>query len=116
MPPQKPKWAVQAVLTGADVTKSLEAMRLTSSALASVMSYNVPAWHVLPHGRQDCTSCWDVTLDPVPPGTQRLVATAVLKDFVQGTLYNRVQEVMHRSPFYTKSGFLRIGTVERKLD
>ena len=70
--------AVEAVLTGPDMTQSMFAARLEMRAQTSDSLSNVQAWRSQVGGVTACTDCARVLIAPVPQKTQRIVIKVIL--------------------------------------
>ncbi|KAL8869791.1 MAG: hypothetical protein Q9174_004005 [Haloplaca sp. 1 TL-2023] len=71
--------AVEAVLTGPDMTQSIFAARLEMRAQTSDSLSNVQAWRSQVGGVTACTDCARVLIAPVPQKTQRIVIKVILE-------------------------------------
>lgn len=78
--------ALEAVLTGQNMSQSVFAASLHMSAQASDSSYNVQSWRSQVGGIATCTDCARILVAPVPVRTQRVVIDVVLKAGAAGGL------------------------------
>ncbi|KAL8974204.1 MAG: hypothetical protein Q9197_001547 [Variospora fuerteventurae] len=78
--------AVEAVLTGQNMSESIFAESLQMSAQTSDEAYAVRTWRSQVGGTAVCTDCARVLIAPVPPETERIVLSVVLKAGAAGGL------------------------------
>ncbi|KAL8720674.1 MAG: hypothetical protein Q9225_002503 [Loekoesia sp. 1 TL-2023] len=84
--PKGETMAVEAVMTGQNMSESIFAASLKMSAQTSDISYNVQTWRSLVGGTAACTDCARILIAPVPEKTQRVVIDIVLKAGAAGGL------------------------------
>ena len=73
------QYALEAILTGLDVTQSLNASRLQIQAQKSLNVHGHILWSTLPGGSSQCSNCGSVGIDPVPDGTQSIALDLVME-------------------------------------
>ncbi|KAL8943538.1 MAG: hypothetical protein Q9216_000996 [Gyalolechia sp. 2 TL-2023] len=78
--------AVEAVLTGQNMSESIFAASLRMSAQTSDSSNNVQTFRSQAGGTAVCTDCARVLIAPVPARTQRVIIDVVLKTGTAGGL------------------------------
>ena len=83
------QYTMEAILTGQDITQSLNASSLEIQAQKSLNVHGHILWSTLPGGSSHCTECGTVSVDPVPEGTQRVALSVVVMDVgvVAGNLF-----------------------------
>ncbi|KAL9012833.1 MAG: hypothetical protein Q9173_002425 [Seirophora scorigena] len=84
--PEGESVAVEAVLTGTNMSESLFAESLRMSAQTSDALHDVPTWRSQVGGTVVCADCARVLIAPVPPETERIVMQVVLKAGAGGGL------------------------------
>ena len=80
----KGQTAIEAKLTGLDITSSVVATSLRIRAQSVKELFGSELHTTLPGGIEACTNCTNVVLQPVPVGTQRVQVDAVLPTLVEG--------------------------------
>lgn len=78
--------ALEAVLTGQNMSESIFAASLRMSAQTSDSSYNVQTFRSQAGGTAVCTDCTRIVIAPVPARTQRVIINIVLKAGAAGGL------------------------------
>ncbi|KAL8944982.1 MAG: hypothetical protein Q9211_000415 [Gyalolechia sp. 1 TL-2023] len=78
--------AVEAVLTGQNMTETIFAASLRMSAQTSDSSNNVQTFRSQAGGTAQCTDCARILVAPVPTRTQRVIINIVLKAGATGGL------------------------------
>lgn len=84
--PRGKTMAVEAVLTGQNMSESMFAASLKMSAQTSDKSNNVETWRSQVGGTAACTDCARILIAPVPERTQRVIVDIVLKAGAAGGL------------------------------
>ncbi|KAI4113018.1 MAG: hypothetical protein LQ345_005925 [Seirophora villosa] len=84
--PEGQSMAVEAVLTGTNMSESLFARSLRMSAQTSDALHDVRTWRSQVGGTAACADCARVWIAPVPSGTERIVLQVVLKTGTVGGL------------------------------
>ncbi|KAI4266493.1 MAG: hypothetical protein L6R38_008703 [Xanthoria sp. 2 TBL-2021] len=84
--PEGKTMAMEAVLTGLNVSESQFASSLRMSAQTSDTSNNVQTWRSQVGGTAVCTDCARILIAPVPARTQRFVINVVLDAAAAGGL------------------------------
>ncbi|KAI4089056.1 MAG: hypothetical protein LQ344_005627 [Seirophora lacunosa] len=84
--PEGQNVAVEAVLTGTNMSESLFARSLRMSAQTSDALHDVRTWRSQVGGTAACADCARVWIAPVPSGTERIVLQVVLKTGAVGGL------------------------------
>ncbi|KAL8911004.1 MAG: hypothetical protein Q9172_007749 [Xanthocarpia lactea] len=84
--PEGKTMAMEAVLTGLNISESMFASSLRMSAQTSDISNNVQTWRSQVGGTIVCTDCARIVIAPVPARTQRFVLSVVLDAAAAGGL------------------------------
>ena len=84
--PEGKTMAMEAVLTGLNISESMFASSLRMSAQTSDTSNNVQTWRSQVGGTIVCTDCARIVIAPVPARTQRFVLSVVLDAAAAGGL------------------------------
>ncbi|KAL8768691.1 MAG: hypothetical protein Q9209_005109 [Squamulea sp. 1 TL-2023] len=82
--PEGKTMAMEAVLTGQNISESIFATSFRVSAQTSDTSYNVRTWRSQVGGTAACTDCAQISIARVPAKTQRIVVDIVLDAAAEG--------------------------------
>ena len=82
------QFALEAVLTGLDTGLSLNVSSLRVQAQKAINVHGHIVYQTLPGGMGFCTNCAEVSVDPVPQGTQKVTVDMILETGTQvGSLF-----------------------------